>query len=85
MENRTVTIQIPETLWSQVETLAREYPSLDALFTTVIAQEIARRQAQATHERIVARRNAIRARTGPHPSAAELVHELRQGEASHDH
>ncbi|WP_008308282.1 hypothetical protein [Leptolyngbya sp. PCC 6406] len=82
MDTHTITVEIPGQLWPQVQNLAREFPSLDALVATILRQEIARRQAQDLHQQIVARRNAIQTRTGSHPSAVDFVQQLRQNDAT---
>ncbi len=80
MDEHKVTITIPNSLWPDVEHLAQSYASLETLFIAIISEAVTRQQAQAAHKRIVARRQAIQARAGVHPSAAEWLRDLRQGE-----
>jgi hypothetical protein len=43
--------------------------------------EVQRRRALNTHQRIQARREAIQKRTGSQPDSIELIRSLRQGNA----
>jgi len=53
---------------------------MNDLVVAALEQEVRRRRAWAAHETILRVRAQVRARTGPQPDAAQLIHELRGGE-----
>jgi hypothetical protein len=78
MESR-ITVRFPEQLLRQAKNLKAKKESLNDLVITALEQEVRRRQGWAAHQRIVARREAIRAKTGIQPNSTEVIRDLREG------
>ncbi len=49
-----------------------------------VEQEVRRRRGWAAHQRIIARSEAIKVKTGTQPTSTDLIHDLREGEGRRD-
>lgn len=75
-----LTVRVPTELASKARDVKGEHESMNDLVVAALEQEVRRRRAWAAHETILRVRAQVRARTGPQPDAAPLIHELRSGE-----
>ncbi len=58
--------------------------SLNDLAIAALVREVSRRKGLSAHNRIIARREKIKQKTGTQPSSVGLIHQLRSGESRND-
>ncbi len=74
-----VTLRLPPALLADVRAVKQGRESVNEFVTAAVSREVRRRQALAAHRAIVALRDRVKARTGPHPDAVQLIRDLREG------
>ncbi len=79
-----LTICFPVDLLAQAKQLTKDQESFNELVIEALEQEVKRRQTMIAHQRIVARRSQIKARTGVQPEATAIIRGLREGEQQRD-
>lgn len=78
MESR-ITVRFPEQLLRNAKNLKTKEESLNDLVVMALEREVRRRRGWAAHQRIVARREIVRAKTGTQPDSTEVIRNLREG------
>jgi hypothetical protein len=64
MEREAVTIRFPSDLLAKARSLKEGNESLNDLVVEAVEQEVRRRRGWAAHQRIIARSEAVKAKTG---------------------
>jgi hypothetical protein len=79
MEKEAVTIRFPSDLLQKAKQLKESGESFNELVIEALEREVKRRKGIATHHRILARRQEIKAKTGVQPNSTALIRSLREG------
>ena len=80
MEREAVTIRFPADLLAKARNLKDGSESFNDLVVKAVEQEVRRRRAWAAHKRIIARSEAVKAKTGIQPASWDLIRSLREGD-----
>ncbi|BAZ27032.1 hypothetical protein NIES4073_79470 [Kalymmatonema gypsitolerans NIES-4073] len=80
MEREAVTIRFPADLIAKARRLKEGNESFNDLVVEAVEQEVRRRKAWAAHQRIIARSEAVKAKTGMQPASTDLIRSFREGE-----
>ncbi|NMG18741.1 YlcI/YnfO family protein [Brasilonema bromeliae] len=80
MEREAVTIRFPSDLLAKARSLKEGNESLNDLVVEAVEQEVRRRRGWAAHQRIIARSEAVKAKTGIQSASTELIRSLRESE-----
>lgn len=84
MEREAITIRFPTALLVKARSLKEGSESFNDLVVEAVEQEVRRRRGWAAHQRIVARSEAIKVKTGTQPTSTDLIHDLREDEGRRD-
>jgi hypothetical protein len=84
MEREAITIRFPANLLTKARSLKEGSESLNDLVVEAVEREVRRRRAWAAHKRIVARSEAVKAKTGIQPASTTMIRSLREGEGRCD-
>jgi predicted CopG family antitoxin len=79
MEREAVTIRFPADLLAKAKSLKEGEESFNDLVIEAVEQEVRRRKAWAAHQRIIARSEAVKAKTGIQSASTDLIRNLRKG------
>jgi len=80
MEREALTIRFPCDLLAKARKLKESSESFNDLIIEAVEREVRRRRGWAAHQRIIARSETIKAKTGIQPASTELIRSLREGE-----
>lgn len=83
-EREALTVRFPLGLIVQAKLHKLQGESLNDLVIKKLEQEVRHRRGLAAHYRIVARREAIRKKTGTQPDSTDLIRQLRECEGRYD-
>lgn len=78
-ERESLTVRFPTHLLSQLRLHKSQDESLNDVIIKAIEREVRYRRSWAAHQRIVARCEQIRQKTGIQPSSVDLIRQLREG------
>jgi hypothetical protein len=84
MEREAVTIRFPADLLAKAKKLKFVSESLNDLVVEALETEVRRRRGWAAHQRIIARSETVKAKTGIQPTSSDLIRSIREGEKRHD-
>ena len=84
MEREALTIRFPSELLTKARKLKGSNESFNDLVVEALESEVKRRRVWAAHQRILARSETIKAKTGIQPSSTEMIRSLREGEGRRD-
>jgi hypothetical protein len=84
MEREAVTIRFPADLLVKAKKLKFVSESLNDLVVEALAREVRRRRGWAAHQRIIARSETVKAKTGIQPTSGDLIRSFREGENRRD-
>ena len=84
MEREAIAIWFPTALLVKARSLKSSSESFNDLVVEAVEQEVRRRRGWAAHQRIIARSEAIKVKTGTQPTSTDLIHDLREGERRRD-
>ncbi|GAX42510.1 hypothetical protein NIES4075_35110 [Tolypothrix sp. NIES-4075] len=84
MEREAVTIRFPADLLAKAKKLKFVSESLNDLVVEALENEVRRRRGWAAHQRIVARSETVKAKTGIQPTSGDLIRSFREGEKRRD-
>jgi hypothetical protein len=84
MEREAVTIRFPADLLAKARKLKEGSESLNDLVIEALEREVRRRRGWAAHQRIIARSETVKAKTGIQPSSGDMIRSLREGEGRGD-
>ncbi|MBK1987693.1 hypothetical protein A0J48_009115 [Sphaerospermopsis aphanizomenoides BCCUSP55] len=84
MEREALTIRFPSELLAKARKIKESSESLNDLIVEALEREVRRRRGWAAHQRIIARSEAIRARTGTQATSTDIIRSLREGEGRRD-
>ncbi|MFH7025906.1 MAG: YlcI/YnfO family protein [Heteroscytonema crispum UTEX LB 1556] len=84
MEREAVTIRFPADLLAKARKLKQGSESLNDLVIEALKREVRRRRGWAVHQRIIARSETVKAKTGIQPASTDLIRSLREGEGRRD-
>ncbi|MBW4684490.1 MAG: hypothetical protein KME40_05185 [Komarekiella atlantica HA4396-MV6] len=84
MESEAITIQFPSDLLAKARKLKEGSESFNDLVVKAVEREMRRRRGWATHHRIIACSETIKAKTGIQSASTELIRSLREGQERHD-
>ncbi|MBW4626759.1 MAG: hypothetical protein KME49_14975 [Brasilonema octagenarum HA4186-MV1] len=84
MEREAVTIRFPSDLLAKARSLKEGNESLNDLVIEAVDQEVRRRRGWAAHQRIIARSEAVKVKTGIQSASTELIRSLRESEDRYD-
>lgn len=80
MEREAITIRFPADLLAKARSLKEGSESLNDLVVEALEREVRRRRGWAAHQRIIARSEAVKAKTGIQPASTDLIRSLRESE-----
>ncbi|MBW4508464.1 MAG: hypothetical protein KME64_18400 [Scytonematopsis contorta HA4267-MV1] len=80
MEREAITIRFPSDLLAKAKKLKEGSESFNDLVVEAVEHEVHRRRAWAAHQRVIARSETMKTRTGIQESSTNLIHSLRKGE-----
>lgn len=84
MEREAVTIRFPADLLAKAKKLKFVSESLNDLVVEALENEVRRRRGWAAHQRIIARSETVKAKTGIQPTSGDLIRSFREGEKLSD-
>jgi predicted CopG family antitoxin len=84
MEREAVTIRFPADLLAKAKSLKEGSESLNDLVVEAVEREVKRRKGWTAHQRIIARSEAVKAKTGIQSPSTDLIRSLREGEKRRD-
>ena len=84
MEREAITIRFPTELLAKARSLKENNESLNDLMVDVLQREVRRRRGWNAHQRIVARSEAVQAKTGIQQASTNVIRSLREGEGRRD-
>jgi hypothetical protein len=84
MEREAVTIRFPADLLAKAKKLKFVSESLNDLVVEALAREVRHRRGWAAHQRIIARSEIVKAKTGIQPNSSDLIRSFREGEKRRD-
>ncbi|MBE9197673.1 MULTISPECIES: YlcI/YnfO family protein [unclassified Nodularia (in: cyanobacteria)] len=84
MEREALTIRFPSQLLAKARKLKDSSESFNDLVVKALENEVRRRRGWAAHQRIIARSEAVKLKTGIQPASTDLIHSLRAGEGRLD-
>jgi hypothetical protein len=84
MEREAVTIRFPSDLLTKARSLKKGNESFNDLVVDAVEREVRRRKGWAAHQRIVARSESVKTKTGIQPTSTDLIRSLREGEGRRD-
>ena len=84
MEGEAITIRFPTALLVKARSLKSGSESFNDLVVEAVEQEVRRQRGWAAHQRIIARSEAIKVKTGTQQTTTDLIHDLREGKARRD-
>ncbi len=84
MEREALTIRFPSELLAKAKKLKGSNESFNDLVVEALESEVRRRRGWAAHQRITARSEIIKAKTGIQQSSIEMIRSLREGEGRRD-
>ncbi|MGM3305083.1 YlcI/YnfO family protein [Anabaena sp. WFMT] len=84
MEREALTIRFPSELLAKARKLKEGRESFNDLIVEAVEREVRRRRGWAAHQRIIARSETIKAKTGIQPTSIDMIRSLREGEGRHD-
>ncbi len=79
MERVAITIRFPTNLLTTARSLKQESESLNDLVVVALESFLRQHKALAAHQRIVARSEAVKAKTGIQPASKEIIRSFREG------
>ncbi|MBD2567999.1 YlcI/YnfO family protein [Anabaena lutea] len=80
MEREALTIRFPSELLAKARKLKKDKESFNDLIVEAVEREVRRRRGWAAHQRIIARSETIKAKTGIQPTSTDMIRSLREGE-----
>lgn len=83
-EREALTVRFPTGLLAQVKKHKLQDESLNDLVIKALEREVRYRQGLAAHQRIVARREKIREKTGTQANSTDLIRQFREGSERYD-
>lgn len=83
-EREALTVRLRAGLLAQLKLHKSEGESLNDLIVKALEREVRYRRGLAAHNRIVARREKIREKTGTQPNSTDSIRQLREGEGRYD-
>lgn len=84
MKREALTIRFPTDLLAKARKLKDSDESFNDLIVEALDREVKRRRGWAAHQRIIARSEIIKAKTGMQPSSIDMIRNLRKGEGRCD-
>ncbi|MEH2161943.1 MAG: YlcI/YnfO family protein [Nostoc sp.] len=84
MEREALTIRFPADLLVKAKKIKDGSESLNDLVVEALEREVSRRRGWAAHQRIIARSETVKAKTGIQPASTDLIHSLREDEGRRD-
>ncbi|MBD2449137.1 hypothetical protein H6G76_18650 [Nostoc sp. FACHB-152] len=84
MEREALTIRFPTELLAKARKLKNEGESFNDLIVEALEREVKRRRGWAAHQRIIARSEIIKAKTGIQPASTDLIRSLREDQGRRD-
>ncbi|MGB7381307.1 MAG: YlcI/YnfO family protein [Rivularia sp. (in: cyanobacteria)] len=79
MEREAITIRFPANLLTKARSLKQESESLNDLVVVALESFLRQRKALAAHQRIVARSEAVKVKTGVKPASTDIILSFREG------
>lgn len=76
-ERESLTVYLPAGLLTQVKLYKAQNESLNDLAIAALEREVSRRKGLTAHQRIIARREKIKPKTGTQLSSVNLIRKLR--------
>ncbi|MBW4564446.1 MAG: hypothetical protein KME32_25575 [Mojavia pulchra JT2-VF2] len=80
MEREALTIRFPPDLLAKARKLKESSESFNDLVVEALEREVRRRRGWAAHQRILARSETIKTKTGIQPASTELIRSFRENE-----
>lgn len=84
MEREALTVRFPIDLLAKAKKLKDDGESFNDLIVEALEREVKRRRGWAAHQRIIARSETIKAKTGIQPSSTDMIRSLREAEERRD-
>ncbi|MCC5645071.1 hypothetical protein LC607_19435 [Nostoc sp. CHAB 5824] len=84
MEREALTIRFPADLLIKAKKIKEGSESLNDLVVEALEREVNRRRGWAAHQRIIARSETAKAKTGIQPTSTDLIRSLRENEGRRD-
>lgn len=84
MEREALTVRFPSDLLAKARKLKDDGESFNDLIVEALETEVKRRRGWAAHQRIIARSETIKAKTGIQPSSTDMIRSLREAEGRRD-
>jgi hypothetical protein len=84
MEREAVTIRFPADLLVKAKKVKFANESLNDLVVEALEREVRHRRGWAAHQRIIARSETVKAKTGIQPTSGDLIRSFREGEKWRD-
>ncbi|MBU7586125.1 MAG: hypothetical protein KAF91_25205 [Nostoc sp. TH1S01] len=84
MEREALTVRFPSELLAKARKLKDEKESFNDFIVEALEREVKRRRGWAAHQRIIARSEIIKAKTGIQPASIDLIRSLREDKGLHD-
>ncbi|MEH1871490.1 YlcI/YnfO family protein [Nostoc sp.] len=84
MEREALTIRFPADLLVKAKKIKEGNESLNDLVVEALEREVSRRRGWAAHQRIIARSEIVKAKTGIQPASTDLIRSLREDEGRRD-
>ncbi|MBD2593529.1 hypothetical protein H6G74_04195 [Nostoc spongiaeforme FACHB-130] len=78
MEREALTIRFPSELLAKARKLKDDGESFNDLIVEALEREVKRRRGWAAHQRILARSEIVKAKTGIQPASTDLIRSLRE-------
>lgn len=82
METEDLTIRFPLELLAKAQKVQETNESFNDLVIKALESEVRRRRGWAAHQRIIARSESIKAKTGIQPSSTNMICSLREDDTS---
>lgn len=76
MEREALTIRFPSDLLAKARKLKQDNESFNDLIVEALENEVRRRRGWAAHQRIIARSENVKAKTGIQPASTDLIRNL---------
>lgn len=84
MEREALTIRFPADLLVKAKKIKESSESLNDLVVEALEREVSRRRGWAAHQRIIARSETVKAKTGIQAASTDLTRSLREYEGRRD-
>ncbi|MEH2377632.1 MAG: YlcI/YnfO family protein [Nostoc sp.] len=84
MEGEALTIRFPADLLVKANKIKEGSESLNDLVVEALEREVSRRRGWVLHQRIIARSETVKAKTGIQPASTDLIRSLKEDEGRRD-